>query len=563
MLPAQYPIAPPAVPREEQKPRQAFITKRLQERLRGLLKSKRIYAAAAAAAVLSVCLSLGVTLTRRPWCDEAWFASPAYNLITNHTLAMTILDPHGFAFLPLVKGLDRYTFWVLPGYLLTVAAWFKAFGVGIVSMRLLSILWSMVALLSWLVIVEKLTKSRFLAVGTVIVLALDHNFVLTAATGRMDMMCAALGFAGIAAYLFFREQDLRMAIWTSQCLLAVAAFTHPNAVLALATLMLFAGPFDWRRLRPRHFLQALVPYLVCAVAWSFYILKDPALFVDQFGVQFNMADRFILPPNPLDAISAEIMLRYAGPFGLKPELHLPFLSWILLSYVAAIAAAVSIPSLRRRRGVKPLLLATGLTFFLMIFLRKAEYYLIYIVPFYTALLVIWLQWCWKRRFVPNWAVAMVVFVLVGTHVGSSLMRIRHDPYHRRFLQATNYLKAHMRPHDLVIGSGELAFELGFDGQVLDDSRLGELSGRKADFIVIEFQYSAFWFSMFKALEPDTYDYVTKLLDEDYELVYDQSKAGYQDTGGYTAAYRIYAHIDHSGRVPSRASSGLTAPRSRG
>ena len=89
--------------------------------------------------VFSLLLATGAALTRRPWCDEAWFASPSYNLAHHGFMGMTILDPHGFIHTPYVQGVDRYTFWVMPGYLLLQAAWYKLVGLSVFSMRATSI----------------------------------------------------------------------------------------------------------------------------------------------------------------------------------------------------------------------------------------------------------------------------------------------------------------------------------------------------------------------------------------------------------------------------------------
>src|SRR4051794_36499645 len=61
-------------------------------------------------------LALGLSGTKRPWCDEGWFASVAFNLMHRGVMGMTVLDPHGFIFAPFVKDIDKYTYWIMPGY---------------------------------------------------------------------------------------------------------------------------------------------------------------------------------------------------------------------------------------------------------------------------------------------------------------------------------------------------------------------------------------------------------------------------------------------------------------
>src|SRR5436190_7642310 len=77
-----------------------------------------------AAVVAIFCASaIGVVYTKRPWCDEGWFASVVYNLLHHGVMGLTVLDPHGFIFDTYVKGIDRYTYWIFPSYILGQAAW--------------------------------------------------------------------------------------------------------------------------------------------------------------------------------------------------------------------------------------------------------------------------------------------------------------------------------------------------------------------------------------------------------------------------------------------------------
>src|SRR3954447_24600703 len=145
---------------------------------------------------VSVLLSGAFALTKRPWCDEAWFASPAYNLLNRGSMGTSILDPHGFAYAPDLKAIDRFTFWVMPAYFVTQAAWYKIVGFGLFSMRSLSIAWSIIALLSWFAIMRWITGNRNLALLAVLLLGTEQQFIRTAGFGRMDMMCFALAGCG-------------------------------------------------------------------------------------------------------------------------------------------------------------------------------------------------------------------------------------------------------------------------------------------------------------------------------------------------------------------------------
>src|SRR5258706_3566894 len=113
----------------------------------------------------------------------------------------TVLAPAGSTWKSVkLTGIDRHTYWVLPLSLLLNAAVFRSFGFGIDAMRATSLLWGLVALAAWWVILRKLTGFGTAVTGLALI-AVDYHFLLQTSDGRMDMMCLALGCAGIAAYL--------------------------------------------------------------------------------------------------------------------------------------------------------------------------------------------------------------------------------------------------------------------------------------------------------------------------------------------------------------------------
>ena len=98
-------------------------------------------------------------------------------------------------------------------------------------------------------------------------------------------------------------------------------------------------------------------------------------------------------------------------------------------------------------------------------------------------------------------------------------RIRQNRYRDSFLATTEYLRQHAGPDDRIFGSAELAFELGFEGHVVDDFRLGYRTGKKARFIVLDQNRYQEWIPNLEQTEPAAYSYVTNLLDREFKLAY--------------------------------------------
>lgn len=498
----------------------------------------------AALAAVSVSLAFGLALTRRPWCDEGWFACAAFNLVRHGRLAITILDPHGFPFAPYVEGIHRFTFWVLPGYLLALAGWNKIFGFGVLAMRGLSIVWSAVALGSWYVVMERLGRSRALALLTAALVGIDHNFAVSAATGRMDMMCAALGFLAMALYLHFRETNFAAAVWSSSTAAAAAALTHANGALALLSLAVLAVSLDRGRIRARWIAAAAVPYVVFGGAYVLYVSQDTGAFLSQMRAQTKIPHRFVVSWNPVVQISTEIATRYDATFGL----HAPFPGSLqavpFYSFLAAAILAAAAGELRRERAVWILGILTISTFYLVSALQSSWYYLIYVTPFFSAFIALALRWLWRRGAAFRWAVAAYSLAAPALQLAATIPRIRNDSIVHRYDPAMRYVQERRSKDEWIVGSGEMGFWFGFDDPKLDDdARLGLFSHRRPEYIILDSQYRDYWFAWFASTEPATYEYIRKLLINDYRLVYDQFHDSTPSRGFYDLPYQVYRRAE--------------------
>lgn len=488
------------------------------EATRGLVaagRSRRLALALGATVGLYLLLAFAVALTKLPWVDEAWFAIPAWNLVAHGHMGTTNLETAGTS----LRGVDRYTYWIMPLHVLAQAAWYRLFGFGLLPMRALSILWGLVALASWYVIVKAFSGRPAVPVLAVLFTASDFIFVRGASDGRMDMMNAALGFAGLATYVCYRERDFNRAVLLSHGLVAASALTHPNGIFAFGGLVAFTLYLDRNRVRWAHVLLAAVPYVVGLAAWGLYILKDPGLFLMQFGA--NAGTRWSGAAS-LSLIS-HVWDMYGPGFGLQAHwagamVHLKAL--VLIAYLVGAAGVLLTPGLRRQRGYRALLILTAVYFVLMslFWSPNAHDYLIHIVPMYAALLAAWLEWCWRRRPIPRRLVATAACGLLLLQVGGIVARVAFNPYRSDYMPVIEFLRHTASPGSLIMGSAELGFQLGFDRPLIDDVRLGYYSGKHPDFIVIEERYRG-WFRGFVARAPEVNRHVTEMLTNTYAPVY--------------------------------------------
>jgi 4-amino-4-deoxy-L-arabinose transferase-like glycosyltransferase len=144
-------------------------------------------------AAIVVYLTLGIAYlqTARPWCDEAWFANPAFSLLHSGRMATTELEPAGNYRHP--WGIQEYTYWIMPLFAIAQVPWYTVFGFGFASLRSFSLCWGLLGLVAIFEFVRVVSGRSALAAICVALLACDFVYISTAATGRMDMLTAALG----------------------------------------------------------------------------------------------------------------------------------------------------------------------------------------------------------------------------------------------------------------------------------------------------------------------------------------------------------------------------------
>ena len=426
--------------------------------------------------LFSLLFAAGAALTRRPWCDEGWFASIGYSINHRGVMGMSILDPHGYIFHQNVEGIDRYTYWVMPAYPLLQAAWYRVFGLSLFSMRSISLFWGVVALVSWYTVVRWLTRDAAVALLATFLLGTEQHFLFSAATGRMDMMCASLGLLAVALYIRLR-QNFTLALFIASCVCAINLFTHPNAIFGILTIAVIVLYFDRNRVTIPALLLASCPFLILGSMWGLYVAKAPHFFAAQFQAQSRVPHRLELPLNPWKSLVQEIETRYASAYGLDRAFPDNLNRIVPALYLLAVLVAIGVSELRRDIAVRILLAFTAISFVLLMCFQKNWYYLVFIIPYYTALLAIVSAWFWRKYVSLRVAVVALLASFLAVQLGVVSFRIVHNDYHGRYLKAVEFLKHNAKPTDLIMGSGELGFELGFDGHALDDARMGFLTGR--------------------------------------------------------------------------------------
>jgi hypothetical protein len=231
-------------------------------------------------------------------------------------------------------------------------------------------------------------------------------------------------------------------------------------------------------------------------------------------------------------LHSQIAVRFLYMFGMAPDTsgfsHSKIL--ILAVYAAGVLGVVCNRELRSRRGIRSLLLVSGVSVAVMIALdREAQHqYLIHFVVWMISLTAVAGVWWWDHRSVPRWGLAAGLAVVVLVQVATTGRRVSQRAYSTMYLTTTEYLRAHAQAKDTIMGSAELTFETA-NGSLVDDPRLGYRSGRRPDFIVIDRNRYAEWIPQYEQREPQTYRYIRGMMDREFHLVL--------ENGGYTVYAR--------------------------
>ena len=463
-------------------------------------------------------LSIGTAHALRPWVDEGWYGAPAWSLAFRGYMGTPSYVEDG------LTDINRYSYWIMPIYPVLQAGWYRIFTFSLGSMRALSVLCGLAGLVAWTLFFRRLTGDTIGALLFMALMACDYTCLTAAGTGRPDVMAFAFQALAFATYLHWRERNLNLAILISQTFVVASGLTHPNGgMLSFLGVLWLVIYFDWSRIRVAHFALAAIPYVVGALGWGAYIAEGPSAFVAQYGYQIALRSHVAFAPWM--ALHDELVSRYLTAMGLGG--HSPgsvgphyLKALIFAAYAVSIAALLAIPSLRSKSATRFLLGLVGIFFLFYTFAdaTKAHYYLIYILYPLTAALVVFVRWGWQHYSRARPAIGLMMAVLLVVQSGGAVYRIRRDPWHKEYLPAVAFLESHAKPGDLIAGSHELGFTIGFQDNFVDDHLLGLETGKRPTFIFIEEIYRG-RFDTTQLKHPDQYAELQQVL-SNYQVIYD-------------------------------------------
>jgi len=457
--------------------------------------------------VMWVCLGIFLIVAllfaqrRAPWNDEGWFANASLNLIYNGHMGTSVIEPTGTHLATPLWGIDRYTYWVLPLYILVQAGWYKVVGFSPFLLRITGIFWALALFWSVHQVADILTGRKDIARLAVCLLALEPLFVNVATLGRMDIMAASLEWLGLAAYLHWRRKNLHLAILIGYGLAGAGCVTHHQSILGVFALIGTTLYLDRARLTPGLVLLAALPVTLMAGAWAIYAMERPDYFKAQ--IASNGAGRFHFFQDPLQTLEWEFTRRLTF-YGFYPSRNQfsRVLALIPLAYLASVLIAAFNSSIRRTPGVTLLLGICTVQWIYQITLEsmKLHLYLVHLWPSLTIVLAAVLYRLWHSRLQmrPVLAAFLLAWTMLG--LGMSATLIAKNNFERTIEPLRHALEHRALPEGSIYGAPELGLYIGFE-HLVDDLRLGYYTGKTPDYIVID-RRSREWLDKTADSEPD-------------------------------------------------------------
>ena len=468
------------------------------------------------ALVLQIVLGTVLALTNLPLCDEGFYGVPAQVLNATGALRNPVMESAGIKYL---QGIDQTFYWMVPLGMVLQAAAFKVFGFGLLVQRGLSVACGVGAVLMWYLALRRLIADRIAALASIL-LSADFVFLSLSSRGRSDMISLFFAMAALAAYMHWRERSLTLALAVANTACALSGMVHPNGgIAAVVSLVILCLYLDRTRLRWSHLVVVAACYGVLGLAWGLYIAKAPNLFVAQFIG--NVAGRFDGPMTLTKLIKGEIT-RYMSAYGLL-NAHGTKLVRILLpvSYLASIVFCVFSKDLRRRSAMLLMMfVAISLT---LVFLEGAKqgWYLVHLSPLFCAFLAISMSRLWSSKNIMVRMIAGAQALIVVLGVMSLMYTASNRNLELLYRPTVAFLNAHVGQEDMVFARSEFYFGMQCKTCLRDDTNLGELSGRRAEYIVIDTDYTDHLMEL-RAKSPATYRDIEDRLDREYRQVFRNS-----------------------------------------
>ena len=251
---------------------------------------------------------------------------------------------------------------------------FKIFGIGVVQIKLVSVVMGAVLLLTTYFIGKKLFSTKVAAIAILLLVA-DSAFFQTARWGRPDIMAVAFFMLSLYLFLQARERQSNIIFSLSAIALGASVFSHQNGLFLGVPIMYLLLLFDFKKtfFKQKPFwvfsstlLLVAVPYIL-HIAPEFSNYKDQVLFfISRTGESIGGFVFYHQQPSAL--FIGEITERWRGYIAQN--------SLVVGLFVLAVINGL----IKRDKSSNLILVAVIAMQLLFILIKKNGFYLVWMTP---------------------------------------------------------------------------------------------------------------------------------------------------------------------------------------
>jgi 4-amino-4-deoxy-L-arabinose transferase-like glycosyltransferase len=436
------------------------------------------------AAVLTVVMvSVWCTnaVLRAPFNDEAWIGSSAHNLRHSGELKTTVLETRG----TYMEGAERRSYWVFPLQPVLQSIALRAAGrtTG-ATLRIVSVAGGLALLFAVYRFTSRYTGSVLGAWLATMLTSCDYVIFSSASTARPEILVAGFGYLALLALTY---DSVAAHVGAGVCLTA-AFLCHPYSLVCAGICACFVVAASRYR---RGWKLAAIGLAGAAaglvlLAWG---SRDWALFVRHLSGNAG-AGRSM--QSPWTAVAREFTERLPTAYGLtefSPGL-IKSLSLVLLLATAAAVAARTTDVWRRVREARlhaiAMMLVGGWATLAVLDSKKFSYYWTPLSPLVAVgTAVLWTVLRARRpqagHVLLRWYFAAAI--LLTAAASWSALRTSVGP-----VNTVAGLVQQQRTTGTVFAPATVALQTAYPEWMVDDRRLGFLSGRVPEVIVTDAEY---------------------------------------------------------------------------
>jgi len=418
-----------------------------------------------------------------PINDEAVYAAPAVSLVREGNFASSVVESRGSP----LEGVDKVTYYALPGLPLTNAAVVLVFGNSLTALRFKSFALMLASAALLFRSLRRLGLSRpdtTLALGLV---CLDRNWLQASVVARPDAQCFFLGLSGVflVATSLERRRFLRLAVGIA--LITAAGLTHVNgAIFGLFAIVCLAhhGLRNPQVLRSTFPLAAVLGALPLIGAYIAFARLYPGFYRGQMGWNATVWNRLDAWAHPLSAVAKELARWVPHPNSSSLGSSLLYATASLMGLVGLVVVLRWAPR-PFRMTFAAYLVCTILSFCFLNNIDSAFYF------FYRSFLMniaVVGAWSiardsggrWRRAGMTAASILLALFSLSKDAVFVAKTKAEAAA----FQSFTDALVRESRSDDAVVAPLEFAFSLSFSPALKMDDHYGFFSGRAPTLVVL-------------------------------------------------------------------------------